>query len=121
MRPNSFDIEEIIEALDGTDSELEDVLPEGMTIEDMLKKDWRALDGALFRCEVCSFWYRYYEESEDDGVDLICKTCGDDQLEEGDYGEEDDDYEDIEFDLDEEEYKKAFEEGPDGHEDICKN
>lgn len=87
MRPENFDINQLIEALRDTASVIDWHLPEGMEYEDLTKEDHAAIDAAIFECNVCGWWYEIGELGDDSGHDTICAGCCEDTTSE--YDEDD--------------------------------
>lgn len=74
MRPEWFDIAQVIGDLEGTTQSIDDCLPEGMIYEDLTAADHTAIDAAIFECEVCGWWVSRDDESEH-AADT-CQDCG---------------------------------------------
>ena len=65
---------DIINQLDGSNNELEDVLASfNVPNLDTISEFTTVLNKELFRCSCCQFWYGYDEESEH--VDDGCINC----------------------------------------------
>lgn len=67
-RPADFDIQAVINALQGTCNILDDTVESlypGMSWEDLTSDDHRILDMELFRCDECGWWYEISEQSGD--------------------------------------------------------
>lgn len=75
MRPENFDINQLIEALRDTASVIDWHLPEGMEYEDLTKEDHAAIDAAIFECNVCGWWYDVDHLTEGGGHDKVCTDC----------------------------------------------
>lgn len=76
MRAETFDINELIEALRGTCSNIEDHLPEGMHWHDLTTQDHNSIDAEIFLCDTCGWWCEALECNTDpeDGQ-YICDDC----------------------------------------------
>lgn len=79
MRPSDFDIQKLIESLQGTCSTIEEHLPEGMEWVDLTKEDHEAIDAEIFLCEQCGWWCERNEESEQEEYVEHCKDCAMDE------------------------------------------
>ena len=75
MRPENFDIKELINDLVGTSKDIEEVLPEGMRYEDLGTKDLYELDEKLFLCDECGWWCENSNMGEGDSTEQICHDC----------------------------------------------
>lgn len=71
MKPADFDIEELIDSLQGTCATISEKLPEEME-EDLTEQDHDAIDNRIFRCETCSWWCEVGEEGDEKGN---CNDC----------------------------------------------
>lgn len=77
MRAEDFDIQKVIEYLQGTINTVDSAVNElyhGMQEEDLTLDEDTKLDMELFECEVCGWWYERVEESDTINV---CQDCGD--------------------------------------------
>lgn len=77
MRAEDFDIQKVIEYLQGTINTVDSAVNElyhGMQDEDLTSDEDTKLDMELFECEVCGWWYERVEESDTINV---CQDCGD--------------------------------------------
>ncbi len=74
MKPENFDIQELVEALQGTCDTLDSKLPEGMEWEDLTDEDHAYIDQEKFCCEECGWWYENCEMSQDENAKCLdCK------------------------------------------------
>jgi len=74
MRPEDFDIDQLISDLSGTCSTIEEHLPEGMEEDDLTPEDYSAIDDQIFKCATCSWWCEIQEAVDDHGED-VCQDC----------------------------------------------
>lgn len=75
-RPVDFDIQKIIDTLQGTcgdsiDSALEFHYP-GMVEEDLTDEDHSAIDNEIFVCTACGWWMEASQYGEEEGE---CEEC----------------------------------------------
>lgn len=77
MRPADFNVQELISALQGTCTTIEEHLPEGMEWSDLTKDDHKAIDNEIFLCEQCGWWCENCEQSEDD--ETLCNECSEEE------------------------------------------
>lgn len=75
MRPQDFDVHELIESLQGTCTTIEEHLPEGMEWEDLTDEDHTQIDLEIFRCEECGWWHEISDMAEDENDEHFCKDC----------------------------------------------
>ncbi len=75
MRPADFNIEQLIEDLQGTTSTINDHLPDGMDENDLTSDDHDAIDNAIFYCSCCGWWCEISEMADTDEIDQICEDC----------------------------------------------
>ncbi len=71
MKPNDFDIQVLIDDLQGTCQTIEHFLPEGMEREDLTETDLETIDQEIFLCEQCGWWFEVSEQTEDG----LCRDC----------------------------------------------
>lgn len=83
MRPESFDIQKLIDELQGTCNSLSGVLPEGMDDIDLTEQDHEAIDQRIFCCDTCDWWYEAYEQDTDGNCES-CSTISDEEDEDED-------------------------------------
>ena len=74
MRPDDFDVQELINSLQGTCSSIDDHLPEGMNWEDLTNEDHEAIDNEIFLCAECGWWCEISEQVESDD-EQYCRDC----------------------------------------------
>ncbi len=74
MRPADFDIQILIEDLQGTCSTIEDHLPEGMDWNDLTTEDHEAIDNEIFLCAECGWWYEVCQSNDRDDEN-VCDDC----------------------------------------------
>lgn len=72
MRPDNFDIDVLIDALQGTADTIEQHLPEDMTEDDLTREDYDAIDSRIWRCSCCDWWVEVCELAEDSDQ---CTDC----------------------------------------------
>lgn len=70
MRPADFDVNKLIEALQGTCTIIDDHLPDEMEWSDLTSEDHAEIDDQIFLCDQCGWWC---EISEQNGE--ICEDC----------------------------------------------
>jgi len=80
-KPNDFDVNDLIEYLQGTcmtlDEGINDLYPDCDSMI-LTTDDHTAIDNEIFLCEDCDWWYEICEQSEDEPTK--CKDCaGDDE------------------------------------------
>lgn len=74
MRPENFDVEELVQDLTGTCQTIQHFLPEGMEESDLTEQDHEHIDSEIFNCHVCGWWCEQGESREQDGED-VCADC----------------------------------------------
>lgn len=79
MRHPDFDIQDLIDSLQGTADSLggalENLYP-GMELEDLNDKDHFEIDNTIFLCDECGWWCEISENAEtDDSDEMICQDC----------------------------------------------
>jgi hypothetical protein len=74
MRPEDFDVQKLIEDLQGTCSSIDDHLPEGMNWENLTDEDHEAIDNEIFLCAECGWWCEACESNDKDG-EIVCDDC----------------------------------------------
>ncbi len=79
MRAEEFDIQIIIDSLQGTGQTLsscvEEHYPE-MSEDDLISDDHDAIDNQIFLCEQCGWWCEQSEANENpDGGGDLCNDC----------------------------------------------
>jgi len=79
MRPEDFDVQQLVKDLQGTCNDIPDYLPEGMDEYDLTDEDHEFIDQEIFHCTVCGWWYEISEESGKDESELICQDCAEDE------------------------------------------
>ena len=81
MKPENFDIQELIDHLQGTCKSLQeglnDLYPE-MDVSDLTEKDNEEIDNQIFNCDTCNWWCEACEQDEDGN----CENCSTQQEEE---------------------------------------
>lgn len=75
MRPADFNIDEVIKALQGTCTTIDDHLPEGMDWNDLTSEDHEAIDNEIFLCAECGWWCELCEQAEDTDDEPKCTDC----------------------------------------------
>jgi hypothetical protein len=76
MRPENFDVQQLISELRGSVDSIDDRLPDGMGFEDLTTEDTQAIDSEIFCCEQCGWWCEVADQSENN--DAICVDCCED-------------------------------------------
>lgn len=79
MRPDNFDVEQIIESLQGTCSNtlataIDQHYP-GMLEEDLTERDNDIIDNTIFLCDNCGWWCETSEAHESNSGCDICDDC----------------------------------------------
>jgi len=103
MRPEDFDVQKVIDHLQGTCTEtltntIEMFYPD-MKEDDLTEEDHNDIDNQIFNCENCGWWCEAHEQSENGYCedcseveeDGYCPNCGrwlEDEIEEGEGCEE---------------------------------
>lgn len=80
MKFTKNQIDELIQYLQGSCETLDDgiraVLGDEYSEDDLTDEDRQTIDGELFLCAVCGWWYEVCEMSEDED-EQICNDCND--------------------------------------------
>ena len=71
MRPENFDVHEMIDQLTGTCQSMDDVLPERMDFEDLTGEDCATIDENIFCCQTCNWWHEIESQSEDNPEECV--------------------------------------------------
>jgi hypothetical protein len=71
MRTQDFDVQQLIDDLQGTCTSINDHLPEGMDDMDLTSEDHDVIDNQIFLCETCGWWCEISEQDEDGN----CQDC----------------------------------------------
>lgn len=79
MKPDNFDIAQLVEDLQGTCGNISDHLPEGMVEEDLTDDDHNYIDNEIFLCEQCGWWCETSEASEQEEYEGYCNGCAGDE------------------------------------------
>lgn len=80
MRPDSFDIKELIDHLRGTCLSIDEALSNfDMEEDDLNTEDHDAIDSEIFRCSQCSWWEDVCDQAEGSEDDPMCEDCFADQ------------------------------------------
>ena len=87
MKPIDFDIEQLIQDLQGTCKSIPEFLPEGMDEEDLTEEDVAHIANEIFLCATCGWWCEICQNVESDDGELHCSDCKD----EDEDGDEDND------------------------------
>jgi len=77
MRPVNFDINDLIESLNGTCNSLDSALPEGMEYDDLTTEDHAEIDANIFCCATCGWWCEIGGANSGDDGD-VCGDCVED-------------------------------------------
>ena len=75
MRPKDFNVNELIEALQGTCTSIEDHLPENMEFMELTNEDLDTIDNNIFECSCCNWWCEISEATENKHGENICEDC----------------------------------------------
>lgn len=78
MKPADFNIQQLVDDLQGTCKTIEEFLPDGMEFEDLTSEDLQFIDENIFLCEKCGWWCELSEEAESEDSDRICNECKED-------------------------------------------
>lgn len=73
MRPSGFNVQELIDSLQGTCNSIDDHLPDGMDWSDLTSQDHTNIDLQIFLCETCGWWCEISEAADCD--EQICQDC----------------------------------------------
>lgn len=76
MKPEDFDIQKLVEDLQGTCNNLSDALPEGMEEDDLTEDDHDYIDNEIFLCDECGWWCESSEANENEDCAGLCADCG---------------------------------------------
>lgn len=76
MKPENFDIAELVADLTGTCKTIAEFLPEGMTEDDLTPDDHEHIDQEIFECTQCGWWCEVSESNDKDGEN-VCNDCND--------------------------------------------
>lgn len=71
MRPADFDVQELIDSLQGTCQSIVDFLPEGMDDNDLTSEDHDEIDNQIFLCNQCGWWCESCEQNDNGS----CNDC----------------------------------------------
>lgn len=74
MRPTDFDIQTVIDSVQGTCDTINDHLPEGMNDMDLTLEDHNSIDNQIFQCDECGWWYEQCQNAGD-ADDGKCEDC----------------------------------------------
>lgn len=86
-RPNNFDIQTVIDAINGTcmntvESMTEELYPE-MSENDLTQEDYTEVDQQIFLCACCGWWCDQSEANESEEYDQdICDDCNEEDEDE---------------------------------------
>lgn len=79
MKPIDFDIQKVIEALQGTSESLhsivEQLYPDVDVMRDFTNADYNEIDNQMFLCEECGWWCEVSQYGKEDGK---CEDCSPD-------------------------------------------
>lgn len=82
-RPENFDVDKVIEYLQGTCETLQDGVETfypDMDEDDLTQEDHRKISNEIFFCEQCGWWYEVCEMADNSVVDdTICLDCWDEE------------------------------------------
>jgi hypothetical protein len=70
-RPENFNVQSLVDDLNGTCKTIDDFLPDGMTEEDLTKEDLKYIGWKIFRCETCHWWCESNEQDKNGN----CNDC----------------------------------------------
>lgn len=93
IKPDHFDIGEVLNSLQGSCNTLSDVLETLYEIDEeaLTNEDRQYIGNEIFRCDVCGWWYEISEQEDDN----TCSDCYEKKIEDiddsEDYEGEDDD------------------------------
>ncbi len=84
MRPENFNIHELIDSLVGTCMSMQEAINQidsEMNEEDLTSNDLQTIDENIFQCTCCSWWNEIEEanESEDGNVCNDCKETDEEE------------------------------------------
>ena len=87
IKPEGFDISEVVNSLQGTCKTLSQVLESLYEIDEaaLTEEDHGYIDNEIFQCNGCEWWYELSEQ-EDEG---LCSSCYEYEEEQNEEGEED--------------------------------
>lgn len=91
MKPENFDINNLINSLRNTATSIDEHLPDGMEYNDLKSEDHKAIDAEIFECDVCGWWYDISNLGDNGGHDTICIDCceNDDTIDDDEDDEDD--------------------------------
>ena len=83
MRPKNFDINKVIESVQGTCDTLESHLPDGMEENDLTPEDYIKIDNEIFLCSECGWWCEICQAASEEAKEAndrtlcenICEDC----------------------------------------------
>ena len=77
MKPADFDVQKVIDYLQGTcnsiDSAVNELYPD-MNFEDLSGSDFNCIDNQIFECQTCNWWCEMSELAQDQDEN-ICEDC----------------------------------------------
>lgn len=76
MTKHALDMNQICSDLEGTCKDINDVLPDGLTLEDLTPQQCAELDSNVLCCAACGWWVPSDEIVEND----ICDECHNEEL-----------------------------------------
>lgn len=75
MRPKNFNIHDVIDALCGTCSTIDEHLPDEMEWTELTNDDHNAIDNEIFLCDTCGWWCELSERSDAGADGEVCEDC----------------------------------------------
>lgn len=79
MRPDNFNVQDLIDHISGTCKSLQegisDLYPD-MLDTDLTENDHEEIDGQIFCCDTCNWWCEICDQDEDGNCDS-CSTMSD--------------------------------------------
>lgn len=82
MKSSNFDINKVIESLEGSCDTIDDVIESlypGMDEDDLTGDDYNAIDNQIFRCPTCGWWFDLSEQSDNEEDTGDCENCYEDE------------------------------------------
>lgn len=81
MRPDDFNVHQLVEDLQGTCKTIQEFLPEGMDEDDLTEADHAHIDQEIFNCTECGWWYEVAQSTESADGENVCDECNPDDEE----------------------------------------
>ena len=90
-RPEDFDVQKLIDYLQGTCNSLSDgieTIYPGMDDMDLIQEDYDTMDNQIFHCETCGWWCESHEQQESGECEDCAVEEDEDEFDEDDVDED---------------------------------